>query len=109
MYCSNVRCEAPPVPDVAGVQFWAKPLGGGKTAVLFINGGRQPYKSARIALSELNVTATTATVTDVWTGGDAGPVVGGSWSTGPVASLDSRFVVIEATGANKDGSVASSR
>ena len=29
----------PPAPGVAGVQLWAKPLGGGRTAALFINGG----------------------------------------------------------------------
>ena len=34
-------------------------------------------------------------VTDVWSGLDAGAATGGVWSTGPVASLDSRFVVFE--------------
>ena len=52
---------------VAGVQIWAKPLGGGKTAALFINGGAT-NTSANITLAELNITASTATVTDVWTG-----------------------------------------
>lgn len=85
----------PPVPDVAGVQFWAKPLGVGKTAVLFINGGKQPYLTASVKLAELNITASTATVTDVWTGNDAGAVVAGSWSPGVVSALDSKFVVME--------------
>ena len=40
-------------------------------------------------------TATAAmTVTDAWTGEDTGPVVDGSWSTGTVGPLNSRFVVI---------------
>ena len=109
---------------VAGVQIWAKPLGPGKTAALFINGGGSPY-SASISLTELNVTgvfasdvdlglttrgnasSTTGTstppggasvkVTDVWTGEDAGPITSGNWSTGVVKSMDSRFVVFEAS------------
>jgi len=104
----------PPTPEVAGVQFWSKPLGQGKTAVLFINGGHLEYPSSTITLKELNITgaaaATTAagdsaldhggsaaagaTVTDVWTGDDAGPVVDGGWSTGIVGPLNSRFVII---------------
>ena len=80
---------------VAGVQIWSKPLGGGKTAALFINGGLSNY-TAKLSLAELNVTAATATVTDVWTGEDAGKVVGGEWATGSVAPLDSRFVIFTA-------------
>jgi hypothetical protein len=104
----------------AGVQFWAKPLGDGKTAVLFINGGHLPYPSASITLKELNITGTTVvvtdtgegegkgsgvTVTDVWTGEDAGPIVDGSWSTGEVGPLNSRFVLISTAAGN--GGVAS--
>ena len=89
--------STPPPPGVAGVQFWSKPLGEGKTAVLFINGGSLSYPTASISLAELNITASAdaaVTVADVWTGDDAGPVVGGNWSTGLVPPLDSKFVVI---------------
>ena len=44
-----------PKGTVAGVQIWAKPLGGGKTAALFINGGPTEY-TASIGLKELNIT-----------------------------------------------------
>lgn len=44
-----------PKGTVAGVQIWAKPLGGGKTAALFINGGATEY-TASISLKELNIT-----------------------------------------------------
>lgn len=87
----------PPATGVAGIQFWAKPLGNGRTAVLFINGGGANY-TASITLQELNITTSggkSAKVTDVWTGEDAGPVSEGSWSTGNVMSLNSRFVVFE--------------
>ena len=88
---------------VAGVQLWAKPLGNGRTAALFINGGLTEY-TASITLSELNITASPTaaisngatggvTVADVWTGVDAGAIVKGAWSTGAVPSLDSRFVI----------------
>ena len=104
----------PPTPEVAGVQFWAKPLGGGKTAVLFINGGHLPYPASSITLKELNITTSTVadaatasgltgagpTVMDVWTWEDAGPIVDGSWSTGEVGPLNSRFVVITAGAAD---------
>ena len=79
---------------MAGVQVWAKPLGDGKTAALFINGG-STNTSTNITLAELNITSSTATVTDVWTGEDRGPVVHGAWHTGLVPSLDSRFVIFE--------------
>lgn len=80
---------------MAGVQIWAKPLGSGKVAALFINGG-STNASTNITLAELNITSSTAvTVTDVWTGEDRGPVVNGAWDTGLVPSLDSRFVTFE--------------
>lgn len=85
----------PPATGIAGVQIWAKPLGNGKTAALFINGGSSEY-SATISLAELNITATdsgTVTVQDVWSGADAGRVQNGQWNTGNVPSMDSRFVV----------------
>lgn len=68
-----------------------------QTAALLINGGGVPY-TASVSLAELNVSATDAgvKVTDVWSGSDAGPIVGGNWSTGSVPPLDSRFVVFAA-------------
>jgi hypothetical protein len=100
-WCLAARKEGPPVPaSVAGVQIWAKPLGNGKTAALFINGGGSNY-TASMSLKELNVTATNAAmaasvkVTDVWSGADAGAVVNGNWSTGVVGPLDSKFVIFE--------------
>ena len=79
---------------MAGVQIWSKPLGEGKAAVLFINGG-STNTSATITLEELNITATgRVTATDVWTGADAGAVSNGHWSTGVVGTLDSAFVII---------------
>lgn len=94
---------------IAGVQLWAKPLGQGKTAALFINGGSSNYTGANISLAELNVTTlsghaesaaaaaapSVTVVTDVWTGEDAGAVVDGVWQVGEVLSLDSRFVIFE--------------
>eukprot|EP01052_Picozoa_sp_SAG31_P026659 SAG31_NODE_2433_length_5706_cov_2.207776_4_plen_297_part_00 len=54
--CLAARGEyMPPAVGVAGVQIWAKPLGPGKAAALFINGGATPY-SASISLKELNIT-----------------------------------------------------
>lgn len=54
--CLAARGEyMPPAAGVAGLQIWAKPLGAGKTAVLFINGGGSPY-SASISLKALNIT-----------------------------------------------------
>ena len=49
-----------------GVQVWAKPLGQGKTAALFINGGSAEY-TASLSLQELNITGASAKVkvTDV--------------------------------------------
>lgn len=81
---------------IAGTQLWAKPLGVAKVAALFINGGRMGI-GTNVSLEELNITSRAmVTVTDVWTGEDAGPVIDGRWHTGVVASLDSRFVVFEA-------------
>jgi hypothetical protein len=55
--CLAARGEyMPPATGIAGVQIWAKPLGKGRTAALFINGGSAPY-SASIALGALNLTA----------------------------------------------------
>lgn len=86
----------PPTGGVAGIQIWAKPLGNGRTAALFINGGGANY-TADMTLKELNITATDAAsvkVTDVWTGEDTSPVsADGVWSTGNVPSMDNRFVV----------------
>ena len=101
--CLAARAEYMPPSNkgVAGVQIWAKPLGHGKTAALFINGGAAPY-SASVSLAELNITtaagsrdvdAAALTVEDVWGEGLAGSVVDGNWSTGEVPSLDGRFVV----------------
>lgn len=91
--CLAARGEfVPPAAGIAGVQIWAKPLGQGKTAALFINGGAVEY-TASLSLKELNITGATAKVTDVWTGEDAGAVANGEWSTGAVPSMDSRFVV----------------
>ena len=83
----------PPPATVAAVQWWAKPLGGGRTAVLFLNGGALPYQ-ANITLLELNVTIAGAVATDVWSG-QALPISdSGVYDTGVVAPLDSRFVVL---------------
>lgn len=82
----------PPAAGIAGVQVWAKPLGQGKTAALFLNGGSAEY-TASLTLKELNITGASAKVTDVWTGEDAGAVANGEWSTGAVPAMDSRFVV----------------
>lgn len=79
---------------IAGVQLWAKPLGHGRTAALFINGDTSNH-STWITLKEMNLSST-ATVTDVWTGANAGPMVNGQWNTGAVAPLDSRFVIFSA-------------
>ena len=56
----------------------------------------------QVTLKELNITSAahsaadaTVKVTDVWSGEDAGAIVGGTWDTGVVAPMDSRFVVFE--------------
>ena len=82
----------PPPATVAAVQWWAKPLGGGRTAALFLNGGALPYR-ANITLDELNVTAAGAVATDVWSGEALPVAAGGVYDTGVVAPLDSRFVI----------------
>ena len=95
---SNGECLAargayvPPAAGIAGVQVWAKPLGQGKTAALFLNGGSAEY-TASLTLKELNITGASAKVTDVWTGENTGAVANGEWSTGAVPAMDSRFVV----------------
>ena len=73
---------------------WAKPLGGGRVAVLFINGGNLGIET-NVSLNELNISGASATVSDVWSGLDAGPVDSGVWQTGWVAPMDSRFVVFQ--------------
>ena len=81
---------------VAGVSLWAKPLGAGQVAALFINGARTS-RQAVVSLSELNLTTSaTVVVTDVWSGAPAGNVIDGRWHTGEVPSLDARFVLFKA-------------
>lgn len=91
----------PPNPGPAGVQIWAKPIGQGKVAALFINGGGLTYEGANISMHEINLTTTTVATTiatDVWSGNDAGVVSSdGVWQIDAVESLDSRFVIFEAT------------
>ena len=79
---------------MAGVQLWAKPIGRGKTAALFLNGG-STNTSTNVTLAELNISSSTATVTDVWTGDDRGAVVDGVWHMGLVPALDSIFVIFD--------------
>ena len=91
--CFTHSTPVPPSPPpVAGIQLWAKPIGDGKVAALIINGGSLPYPPTTVSLKELNIStasvysgghgdadagSTGVTVTDVWTGEDAGPVSGG--------------------------------
>lgn len=101
--CLAARGEyMPAAKGIAGIQIWAKPLGGGKTAALFINGGSAEY-SASISLKALNLTTAAGsrdvdmaavTVTDVWGEGLAGSVMGGNWTVTNVPSMDSRFVIL---------------
>ena len=87
----------------------------GKVAALFINGGSVAYPATKVSLKELNIStpsvyssghgdaeagSTGVTVTDVWTGEDAGPVTAGEWSTGEVPPMDSKFVVFDAGSAS---------
>ena len=96
--CAAARDRYAPAPAaVAGVQLWAKPLGGGRTAALFLNGGALA-QGTRVTLAELNISAppSRVTVRDVWTGADAGAVeAGGAWPTGLVPPLDAAFVIFE--------------
>jgi len=114
--CFTHSTPVPPSPPpVAGIQLWAKPIGDGKVAALFINGGSVAYPPTKISLKELNISTTTVysdghgdadvgskgvAVTDVWTGEDAGPVSAGQWSTGEVPPMDSKFVVFDAGSAS---------
>jgi len=57
------------------------------------------------------MTSASATVSDVWTDKDAGPVTAGVWKTGEVSSLDARFVIFEpapaaGTASGEDGSAS---
>jgi len=84
----------PPPAGVAPVALWAKPLGKGRVAALFINGGALNY-SATISMAELNVTGTSVSAIDVWTGeAPAGAgVVDGKFATGVVPPMESRFLI----------------
>eukprot|EP00937_MAST-01D_sp_MAST-1D-sp2_P000930 g930.t1 len=97
----------PPPAGPAGVQWWAKPLGAGRAAALFINGGALPYR-ANVTMAELNVTAA-ATATDVWSGGDAGAIVGGVYDTGVVEPMDSRFLSLAVLLANARANAVQNR
>eukprot|EP00039_Didymoeca_costata_P002197 m.58190 g.58190 ORF g.58190 m.58190 type:complete len:601 (-) comp11160_c0_seq4:30-1832(-) len=94
----------PPPSGVAGVQWWAKPLGPGKVAALFINGGGYNYHNANITLQQLNITTTFSstsvkggkvTVTDVWSGESDTVDSNGVWLTGDVPPMSSRFVIFQ--------------
>lgn len=107
--CLAARSAFEPRPAaIAGVQWWAKPLGAGRAAALFLNGGPLPYRANLSVVHELNLSVPaggSVAATDVWSGADAGPVVGadGVFDTGTVASLDSRFVIFEARAAAPEG------
>lgn len=77
-------------------QLWAKPLSKGAAAALFINGG-DSSASISIHLKELNMTATAATVQDVWTGAALGKTTGGSFTTAMVNGTDSAFLIFTPT------------
>eukprot|EP01045_Picozoa_sp_COSAG04_P020800 COSAG04_NODE_2173_length_4627_cov_7.913082_4_plen_241_part_00 len=120
--CLAARGEfLPPVKGVAGVQWWAKPLGKGKVAALLINGGGSNYTvrpkklrlqlailtavrvQANISTAELNMTGhmpsdvSGMTVADVDTGEDvSSSLADGVFTTRSVGTLDSQFVVFTA-------------
>ena len=75
-------------------QLWAKPIGKGAVAALFINGGAT-NRSATIHLSELNITASEATVLDIWSGEEvaSGKTTGGEYTTPMVPGTDSAFLI----------------
>ena len=75
-------------------QLWAKPLPNGAAAALFIN-GIESARSITIHLTELNITATSATVTDVWDGGKVlgKTTAGGEFVSPVVNATDSAFLI----------------
>ena len=77
-------------------QLWAKPLSKGAAAALFINGG-DSSASISIHLKELNMTATGATVQDVWTGAVLGKTTDGSFMTPMINGTDSAFLIFTPT------------
>ena len=88
----------PPPPGPAqsralASQLWAKPLEKGAVAALFINGG-VTNRSVSIHLSELNITASEATVTDIWAqGASLGATTGGVYTAANVGATDSAFLI----------------
>lgn len=82
--------------DVSGPasQVWRKPLAGGKVAVLVVNGALLP-QTVSVSLSELNMTATTASARDAFAKADL-PPVSGSFSV-TIAPHDSAMVVLTPT------------
>jgi len=77
-------------------QLWAKPIGGGAVAALFINGGKGK-RSATISLKELNITSAEATVEDVWSEMSDGKTSAGDFKLTDVASEDSAFLIFTPT------------
>ena len=82
-------------------QLWAKPLADGAAAALFINGG-DTSASVTIHLKELNMTASAATVQDVWTGASLGKTSDGSFTTPTVNGTDSAFLIFTPTPATRN-------
>jgi hypothetical protein len=80
--------------DTTASQLWAKPLEKGAVAALFINGGAT-NRSTSIHLSELNITAASATVTDVWSGKQLGKTNGGLFQTPLIGPTDSAFMIFQ--------------
>ena len=94
-YCLAAREAYVPAPQPssgAGLQLWAKPVGGGRVAALVINGWDVEYNATIMVGSDLNMSSPQPTVTDVWSGSELGRPVAGNFTIA-VAAMDSAFVL----------------
>ena len=75
------------------MQLWAKPQPAGAFAVLLINASPSASAVYPLAFSKLNMSAAQATVTNIWTGEEAGNFTG-TFSVPATAPYDSGFFLI---------------
>lgn len=86
--------ETPSAPFGSG-RLWAKPQPFGAMAALLINHGSAPINNYTIALSKLNLSASSYTVQDIWSGAQLGQATRVLPLKAP--AYDSAFVLLTPT------------